>query len=182
MNKETLRMQMLAGIITEGQYKQLLEDMEVINRILDKISSQGKDSLTHAEKEYLDKYSKGKTNIEEPYIDNNIPEDLKEFLYDMVDQHLPEDAEEGDIIEFIWENGEFGDEDAYGEEAQLFKNAYKYISKNGGKITLTFEDYPPITFISLKKGDIKVTTSIKLTDFNPDDFSDYFGSIDPSES
>jgi hypothetical protein len=182
MNKEILRMQILAGIITEGQYKRLLEDEETINYILDKISTQGKDSLTPAEKTYLDNYSKGKKDLEKPYINNNIPEDLKEFLYDMVDQHLPEDAEDRDIIEFIWEDEEFGDEDSYGEYAQMFKDAHKYISKNGGKITVTFEDYPSITFISLKKGDIKVTTSIKLKDFNPDDFSDYFGSINPSES
>jgi hypothetical protein len=66
MNKEQLRMQMLAGIITEGQYKQLLEDMEVVNRILDKISDQGKDSLTPEEQEYLDKYSRGEKDLMEP--------------------------------------------------------------------------------------------------------------------
>ncbi len=78
MNKETLRMQMLAGIITEGQYKKLLEDMEVVNRILDKISAQGKDSLTPKEKSYLDKYSKGKKNINKPiyFIDLNLPKDI----------------------------------------------------------------------------------------------------------
>jgi hypothetical protein len=109
MNKEILRMQILAGIITEGQYKRLLEDEETINYILDKISTQGKDSLTPAEKTYLDNYSKGKKDLEKPYINNNIPEDLKEFLYDMVDQHLPEDAEDRDIIEFMWED-EFGED------------------------------------------------------------------------
>jgi len=74
MNKENFRMQMLAGIITEGQYKQLLEDMEVVDRILDKISDQGKDSLTPEEKEYLDKYSKGETDLTEP-SDNIEKED-----------------------------------------------------------------------------------------------------------
>ena len=83
MNKETLRMQMLAGIITESQYKQLLEDMEVVNRILDKISSQGKDSLTPEEKTYLDKYSKGEEDIEEPSPDENaeIHDDLVVKFY-----------------------------------------------------------------------------------------------------
>ena len=47
-------MQKLAGLITEGQYNQLLEDQTVIDRILDKISAQGIDSLTPEEKEYLD--------------------------------------------------------------------------------------------------------------------------------
>ena len=44
MNKEFLKMQKLAGLITEGQYNQLLEDQTVIDRILDKISAQGIDS------------------------------------------------------------------------------------------------------------------------------------------
>ena len=54
MNKDFLKMQKLAGLITEGQYNQLLEDQTVIDRILDKISAQGIDSLTPEEKEYLD--------------------------------------------------------------------------------------------------------------------------------
>jgi hypothetical protein len=54
MNKEFLKMQKLAGLITESQYTQLIEDMSVIDRILDKISAQGIDSLTPEEKEYLD--------------------------------------------------------------------------------------------------------------------------------
>ena len=64
--KENLRMQFLAGLITESKYKQLLEDMEVVNRILDKISDQGKDSLSPEEKEYLDKYSRGEKDLMEP--------------------------------------------------------------------------------------------------------------------
>jgi len=66
MNKDFIRMQMLAGVITESQYKQLLEDMEVIDRILDKISAQGKDSLSDEEKEYLDRYSKGDKDLKPP--------------------------------------------------------------------------------------------------------------------
>ena len=172
-------MQKLAGLITESQYKKLLEDQNVIDRILDKISAQGKDSLTPSEKEYLDKYSKGKINIEEPYIDNNIPEDIKEYLYNLIDFHLPEDVEEGDVFEEILKNDEFGNEEFYGkEDVQMFKKSHKYISQNGGEVVVTFEDYPNITFTSFKNGDIKFSTSIKLK--NPDDFPDWFDSIDPS--
>ena len=76
--KEKFRMQMLAGIITESQYKQLLEDMEVVDRILDKISAKGKDSLTPEEKTYLDKYSKGEKDLEVPtyYTKLNLPKDI----------------------------------------------------------------------------------------------------------
>ncbi len=78
MNKEQLRMQMLAGIITESQYKQLLEDMEVVNRILDKMLDQGKDSLTPEEQEYLNKYSTGKNNLNNPFP---LSDDEVEELY-----------------------------------------------------------------------------------------------------
>jgi hypothetical protein len=66
MNREFYRMQMLSGIITESKYRQLLEDMEVVDRILDKISAKGKDSLSDEEKEYLDKYSKGDRDLKPP--------------------------------------------------------------------------------------------------------------------
>lgn len=58
--KTFLRMQMLAGVISESKYIKLLEDITVVDRILDKISSQGIESLNPEEKEYLDAYSKGK--------------------------------------------------------------------------------------------------------------------------
>lgn len=61
MNKEFLYMRKLAGLITEGEYKKLLEDMSVIDRILDKISAQGIDSLTPEEKKYLDTGGKSTT-------------------------------------------------------------------------------------------------------------------------
>jgi hypothetical protein len=54
MNKEFYKMRKLAGLITESQYQQLLEDQSIIDKILDKISAQGIDSLTPEEKEYLD--------------------------------------------------------------------------------------------------------------------------------
>ena len=92
MTKETLRMQMLAGIITEGQYKQLLEDMEIVDRILDKISAQGKDSLSDEEKAYLDKYSKGEKNIKNPF--KKHPKGFRPIETDITDN----EAQEGEII------------------------------------------------------------------------------------
>ena len=90
--KEKLRMQFLAGIITEGKYKQLLEDEAILNRILDKISDQGKDSLTPEEKAYLDRYSKGEKDLEAPihYIKLNLPKDINSP--EIIDL-LPEDEE-----------------------------------------------------------------------------------------
>jgi hypothetical protein len=112
MNKELLRMQMLAGIITESQYKQLLEDQGVIDRILDKISSQGIGSLEPEEKEYLDKHSKGEKDLMEPIsgktkvytsvpyvelykIENfpSIPSNIKLIDFDCEDAEHPETCE-----------------------------------------------------------------------------------------
>ena len=178
MDKELLRMQKLAGVITESQYKQLLEDMEVVNRILDKISSQGKDSLTPAEKQYLNDYSKGSNQLKEPFRPGNIPDQIEEFLFDMVDFTLPEYADEGEEFEDIWKASEYADEEAYGEAAGLFKETHDYIKQNGGEIISKFEDYPDIIFTALGNGDIKFKTHIKHN--NMDDFRSWFDSIDPS--
>lgn len=61
LSKEFVYMQKLAGIITESEYIKLLEDQVTIDRILDKISAQGMDSLTDEEKEYLN--TNGKSSI-----------------------------------------------------------------------------------------------------------------------
>ena len=65
---EIRRMQQLAGILNENK--------DTVDIILDKITQHGMDSLTYAEKEYLNKYSKDDKNLEEPY---NLTK--SEFLY-----------------------------------------------------------------------------------------------------
>ena len=110
--KEKLRMKFLAGLITKSQYKQLLENMEVVDSILDKISTQGKDSLGSEEKEYLDRYSRGEKDIPEPTsgetkvyvgvpynelykIENfpAIPSHIKRINFDCEDTDYPETCE-----------------------------------------------------------------------------------------
>tara|TARA_R110000787_G_scaffold77659_4_gene170597 strand:- start:3805 stop:4407 length:603 start_codon:yes stop_codon:yes gene_type:complete len=76
MDKEQLRMQMLAGIITESQHKQLLEDIEIINLILDKISTKGIDNLSPYEKEYLDAYAQEKELPPIEFLDNGTLRDV----------------------------------------------------------------------------------------------------------
>ena len=75
MNKEFFYMQKLAGIITESQYKQLLENEEIINRILEKISSKGIDSISPYEKEYLDAYAQEKELPPVEFLDNGTLRD-----------------------------------------------------------------------------------------------------------
>jgi len=48
-------------IINENQLKVIVENQKVLDAILDKISAEGIDSLTFREREFLDKYSKGKS-------------------------------------------------------------------------------------------------------------------------
>ena len=69
-------MQKLAGLITESEYRKLLEDQETIDRILDKISSQGIGSLTPEEKSYLDTGGKSSVpNIGTTEVFAAVPED-----------------------------------------------------------------------------------------------------------
>lgn len=60
------RLKFLAGILTENEYNVILKESEILDRILDKISDQGMESLTPEEKEYLDRYSKGDTDAPAP--------------------------------------------------------------------------------------------------------------------
>jgi hypothetical protein len=52
-------------IITESQYNFLVESQEVVDRILDKISERGYESLSIDEKKYLDHFSKHEGNPDE---------------------------------------------------------------------------------------------------------------------
>jgi hypothetical protein len=90
MTQEQLRMQMLAGIITESQYKQLLEDIEIVNRILDKISSKGIDSLSPYEKEYLDAYAQEKELPPVEFLDNGT---LRDAFFVSGDEDLEVDKD-----------------------------------------------------------------------------------------
>ena len=115
--KEKLRMQFLAGLITESKYKQLLEDEATLNRILDKISDQGKDSLTPEEKAYLDKYSKGEKDLETPihYIKLNLPKDINSN--EIIDL-LPEDEELDPFYDIVVELTKLNPQ----IDSELFKN------------------------------------------------------------
>jgi hypothetical protein len=111
MNKEFLKMQKLAGIITETQY-------------------------------------------------NQTPPDIEGFLDDLINTSIPEDADEGEQIEGVWEMEEYGDEEAYGEEAIMFKNAYEYIEAQGGSIVIPGN--PDVTYTALSDGDIGYSLVVTL--------------------
>ena len=64
-------------IITESQYNFLLENQEVVDRILDKISEKGIKSLSVDEKRYLDSFSKHKGRPDE-FVDPSESYDNRE--------------------------------------------------------------------------------------------------------
>ena len=57
----------LRQIIKEEVQKALNEDKNIVDKILDKISKYGMNSLTYIEKEYLDKYAKDSKDLKAPY-------------------------------------------------------------------------------------------------------------------
>jgi hypothetical protein len=61
----------LKQLIKEEILKVLSEDQGIVDKILDKISQYGINSLTRVEKEYLDNYSKGDKNLKAPYLLSN---------------------------------------------------------------------------------------------------------------
>ena len=112
LSKQLLRMQRLAGVITENQYKKLLEDISIVNNILDKISTKGINTLTPEEKNYLDNYFKDKkdlikptsgetkTYISDPYVElykienfPAIPNSIKRIDFDCDDATSQEACE-----------------------------------------------------------------------------------------
>jgi hypothetical protein len=67
VKKNKMKKFQLKQLIKEEIRKVLNEDKDIIDKILDKISQRGMNSLTYTEKEYLDKYSKDDKNLKAPY-------------------------------------------------------------------------------------------------------------------
>ncbi len=79
MNKETLRMQMLAGVITESQYKQRLNEgrnMDELEKLVEKNFQTIKDNFIKSELEIIE-------DLE--YDDDSEKEEDIEFLHDQMD-------------------------------------------------------------------------------------------------
>ena len=90
--------------------------------------------------------------IKESQLDEaQTPAYIEEFLNDMINTSI-EDADEGENVNGVWEVEEYGNEEAYGEEANTFKDTYEYIKSKGGKITIPGE--PDVTYDALNDGSI----------------------------
>jgi len=98
----------LKQLIKEEIRKVLNED-KIADRILDKINSQGINSLTKLEKDYLKDFSLGKTSLINPYDEKNIRlGEQKSFLsfvksnYDEILDSILKNDFDNDIISFIY--------------------------------------------------------------------------------
>lgn len=87
-------------VITEEQLKVLLESQAEIDRILDKISDEGMDSLTIDEKKYLDAFSK-----HEGHADDFVsPEQKRDMEHEKKGKKIQTWIPQLEGVEFVYED------------------------------------------------------------------------------
>lgn len=107
--------------ITENQLRFIMENEE-IDRILDKISSEGIESLNVYEKKYLDSYSQHKGH-ESEFIDPETSRDIEDEKKGI---EFTSDIPELDGITFRYEDKLDLDEDEFGVAGDLIIDDEKY--------------------------------------------------------
>jgi hypothetical protein len=180
MDKETLRMQMLAGVITEGEYTAIInketeeEEKASLNEsmiggivgigAINQIPATPKTDYEMAFEHFLGERYEIKPNRERDDIEEaEGGGEFKDYLaglFDSVD--LGDEYEEGPQS-YTFEKMEWADEDAMGgEEAEMFEPAHEYISSKG-KITMK----DPASGASLT---FRTEGEDIVVDFNTEDF------------
>jgi hypothetical protein len=108
LQEQISRIQSMMGVITENE--------DLINRILDKITDEGYDSLTKSEKQYLDNKSKGVVDDE---LDDIVSIDSGYEFNDTVDDY---------DVKFIYDETEEWDEDPveYKHTGEFFIDGEEY--------------------------------------------------------
>ncbi len=94
---------------------------------------------------------------ENQYLNENIKQ-FEDYISDMFNSSVPENAEEGKYFEDVWEKEEYGDEEAY--DTKEWYDLTNYLKSIGGKTTL--EGNPDIDLELLPNGDIKFGAVITL--------------------
>ena len=95
MNKETLRMQMLAGVITESQYRQKLNEFEEENPLY---SRQQQHNMNY-EKEYLDSEDENTYKVEVIIRDSKYRGSKNRWVYEIT-ANSEEEAEAKAVDKF----------------------------------------------------------------------------------
>jgi len=124
-------------ILTESQYRILLENQEEVDRILDKISDGGYESLNIDEKRYLDAFSKHKGKPDE-FVDPSESYNKREGeRFTSSFNHIPK-------IEFIFDYEENSDDETALYGTIYFKDKEYigglFLNKMGHLIDFDFYD------------------------------------------
>jgi hypothetical protein len=85
-------------------------------------------------------------------------EQFEDYVSDMFNMAIPEDAEEGEYFEDVWEKSEYGDEEEY--DTEEWYGLTDYLKSVGGKATL--EGNPDINLELMRNGDIKFGATVTL--------------------
>jgi hypothetical protein len=120
--------------------------------------------------------------ITEEHLNENI-EQFEDYVSDMFNMSIPEDAKEGEYFEDVWEKEQYGDEEEYNTEE--WYSLTDYLKSVGGKATL--EGNPDIDLELMPNGDIKFGATVTLDElpsdkeykFNPESFFLAMDSNDP---
>ena len=122
-------------------------------------------------KDIEDIYNKNNQHMNKEFIrmqklaglvtENQVPSGIAEFLDDMLNTSIPEDSEEGETVEGVWEAEEYGDEEAYGDMANIFNEVHSYIESQGG--TIIVPGNPDVTYTSMPDGDIGYSLVVTLS-------------------
>jgi hypothetical protein len=93
--------------------------------------------------------------ITEEQLNENI-EQFEDYVSDMFNMSIPEDAEEGEYFEDVWEKEQYGDEEEY--DTEEWYGLTDYLKSVGGKATL--EGNPDIDLELMPNGDIKFGATV----------------------
>ena len=85
-------------------------------------------------------------------------EQFDDYVSDMFNMSVPEDAEEGEYFEDVWEKEQYGDEEEY--DTEEWYGLTDYLKSVGGKATL--EGNPNINLELMPNGDIKFGATVTL--------------------
>jgi hypothetical protein len=137
-------------IINENQYKRIFESQEYMNTLLDKISSEGMDSLSRIEKEALERMSRGEELTPEDMLSGEVDDvyNPNSVFKDLMSQYNELEADgniytvsplsiESSVIEISGEDFEFLVDHNFGENEVIL-----YIPDRDESVQVKYKNIP----------------------------------------
>lgn len=137
-------------IINENQYKRIFESQEYMNTLLDKISSEGMDSLSRIEKEALERMSRGEELTPEDMLSGEVDDvyNPNSVFKDLMSQYNELEADgniytvsplsiESSVIEISGEDFEFLVDPNFGENEVIL-----YIPDRDESVQVKYKNIP----------------------------------------